>query len=56
MVRHPKRVADSGKCERLKAPSAKIAALAYETSLSSASMAPLAAMIAETPQIEEPEG
>jgi hypothetical protein len=43
-----------GKAKRPIAPSARIAAMANDASSSSASMAPLAAMIAETPQIEEP--
>ena len=44
----------SGNTNRLTAPSARIAAIAYDASSSSASMAPLAAMIADTPQIEDP--
>ena len=44
----------SGNTNRLTAPSARIAAIAYDASSSSASMAPFAAMIADTPQIDEP--
>src|ERR1035441_7937112 len=44
----------AGNANRLKAPSNRIAPMAYEASSSSASMAPLAAMMAETPRIEEP--
>ena len=44
----------SGNATRLTAPSARMAAIAYEASSSSASMAPRAAMIAETPQIDAP--
>src|SRR3954466_6421682 len=44
----------SGKTNRLTAPSARIAAIAYDASSSSASMAPLAAMIADTPQTDDP--
>src|ERR1700722_12069386 len=44
----------SGNTTRLTAPSARIAAIAYDASSSSASMAPRAAMIAETPQTDAP--
>ena len=44
----------AGKVKSDNAPSARIAAIAKEESSSSASIAPLAAMIAETPQIAEP--
>src|SRR4051812_25731434 len=44
----------SGNTNRLTAPSARIAAIAYDASSSSASMAPFAAMIAETPQTDDP--
>src|SRR4249920_2573368 len=44
----------SGNTTRLTAPSARIAAIAYDASSSSASMAPFAAMIADTPQIDDP--
>src|SRR3989442_14981302 len=44
----------SGKTNRLTAPKARIAAIAYDASSSSASMAPFAAMMADTPQIDDP--
>src|SRR5438067_13200000 len=44
----------TGNTNRLTAPSARIAAIAYDASSSSASIAPFAAMIADTPQIDEP--
>jgi hypothetical protein len=44
----------SGKTNRLTAPSARIAAIAYDASSSSASIAPFAAMIADTPQTADP--
>jgi len=56
VIAHPKRVPDEGKTNRLTAPRARIAAIAYDASSSSASIAPFAAMIAETPQIDDPDG
>ena len=44
----------SGNTTRLTAPSARIAAIAYDASSSSASIAPFAAMIADTPQTDAP--
>src|SRR5215510_6533881 len=44
----------SGKTNKLTAPSARIAAIAYDASSSSASMAPYAAIIADTPQTADP--
>src|SRR4249920_3794117 len=44
----------TGNTNRLTAPSARIAAIAYDASSSSASIAPFAAMIADTPQMEDP--
>ncbi|OLD21197.1 MAG: hypothetical protein AUJ01_02635 [Acidobacteria bacterium 13_1_40CM_3_65_5] len=44
----------TGKTNKLTAPSARIAAIAYDASSSSASIAPFAAMMAETPQIDDP--
>ena len=44
----------TGNTNRLIAPSARIAAIAYDASSSSASIAPLAAMMADTPQIDDP--
>src|SRR6267378_6055292 len=43
-----------GKTNKLTAPSARIAAIAYDASSSSASIAPFAAMMADTPQIDDP--
>ena len=44
----------AGKVNRAMAPSVRMAAMAVEVSSSSGSMAPCAAMIAVTPQIDEP--
>jgi hypothetical protein len=44
----------AGNANRLNAPNARIAAMAYDASSSSASMALWRAMIADTPQIDEP--
>jgi len=44
----------AGNVNRESAPSARIAAIANEESSSSASMAPFAAMMADTPQTADP--